>query len=85
MALFDDDGKGERGDKAERAEAARQRARFLATFGTEHGQAVLGDIRRYCRLGECVFSADGRVTAFEQGRQDVALWIEKLLKEKERD
>ena len=72
----------EESDEFDMAEK-RRRARFLAVFGTDAGQAVLADLGRHCGEGVCAFRGEALQTAFALGQQDVWLWVQKILKGKQ--
>lgn len=58
------------------------KAHFPAFFTSPEGRLILKEIEKHCDYAQDVFSIDNeRVNAYNQGRQSVAIWINKVIKE----
>jgi hypothetical protein len=58
----------------------RRRWAYRAVFSGVHGDLVLRDLAKFCRVHETAFNADPRLHAMLEGRREVALRIFKHLK-----
>ncbi|MBS3809966.1 MAG: hypothetical protein KGY38_07435 [Desulfobacterales bacterium] len=84
MTAFGDNPKNK-----EKQEQAKQRvkdkiANFRNCFGTESGEKVLADLRRFCRMDSTTHvkgDTNGRESAFLEGQRNVFLYIEACMNE----
>lgn len=63
------------------AEAQARTRAFRAVFqDTEAGKTVLSHLMRHCQYGARVFNSESdRQTAYNLGRQEVAVWVAEIL------
>ena len=59
---------------------AQQRRDFKATFGSEAGKRVLADLARLCYLTDSTFSENPYLTAVNEGRRQVMLHIQSVMR-----